>query len=840
MPLLAIQLAAADAAAEETSTRRGPSHHYTWSEQGGDFDIPNPDEFTTIPHGLSGPGALRKRGDGDLRLTGDNTYTGGTHVEQGVLRVGNGVTSGSIVGNVINHGLIEFDREDDVTFAGHINGRGSVHHIGTGAMTLTGDHSYAGITVLADGTLRLGDGGVTGSLAGDIYSHGGTLIFDRGDTSRMAGALHGHGTVIQAGTGTLELAGNNTATGTLAVAAGTLRTGAPGALGAAMHIRVAQGATLDTANTPQTVAGLVNAGVVTLGAPVPAHGGRSPGPADTPGWTVPVDTSGSPGGLPSRRALPALSNPGNVLIVRGDYLGRGGLLHLRTSLGSSDSPTDRLVIDGGRASGRTIVAIHNTGGLGAATRGDGIEIIRAMNGATTTAQTTRDAFALRGGQVDAGAYEYRLYAADANGAGESWYLRSTVPVAAPEVKPEARPGVAADATPGTLPVAAEDPAPGTLPVAAADATPGTPPVAVADATPGTLPAAAADATPDTLPATAADAKSGTRAALATVAVRPSYRPEMALYAALPAVLMETDLAMLGDLHRRQGDDAATSPADSGASGRRAWGRVIDRNTRIRQQGTVAPRSEGWTSGVQLGTDLYAGTHDRAGVYGGTLGWRNHVHGDAGGAQDRAVGRLQGRSNILGAYWTHTGEAGWYGDVVLQHSYHHGKANAVTGSSVDIHARVTLVSVEAGVPLRLSRRWTGEPQAQIVAAHRRIDDATIPAATVRQHPGNSVIARLGLRLKGDYTSVHGQLQPYARFNLWHGLPGTDSQSIQGPGGATRINEARGYTSGEIAAGGTWIINRNVGLYGEVGRLFPLGGAQRVSAGHAVSAGMRIAW
>jgi outer membrane autotransporter protein len=804
MPLLAIQLAAADAAAEETSTRRAPSRHYTWSDRGGDFDIPDAGDFTTITHGLSGPGALRKRGDGDLRLTGDNTYTGGTRVELGVLRIGDGLTSGSIVGNVINHGLMEFDREDDVTFAGHIGGRGSVHYIGTGAMTLTGDHSYAGITVLADGTLRLGDGGATGSLAGDIYSHGGTLVFDRSDTLTMAGALHGHGTVIQAGTGTLELAGNNTATGTLAIAAGTLRTGAPGALGAAMRIHVAQGATLDTANTPQAVAGLVNAGVVTLGAPVRAHGGRSPGPADTSAWTVPVDTSSSPGGLPSRRALPALSTPGNVLIVRGDYIGHGGLLHLRTSLGASNSPTDRLVIDGGRASGRTIVAIHNTGGLGATTQGDGIEVIRAMNGATTTAQTTRDAFALRGGQVDAGAYEYRLYAADANGAGESWYLRSTVPVAAPEVTPEARPGAAADATPGTLPVIADDPTPGTLPVAAADVTP------------------------------------GTRAALATMAVRPSYRPEMALYAALPAVLMETDLAMLGDLHRRRGDDAATSPADSGASRRRAWGRVIDRNTRIRQQGTVAPRSDGWTSGVQLGTDLYAGTHDRAGVYGGTLGWRSHVHGDAGGIQDRAVGRLQGRSNILGAYWTHTGDAGWYGDVVLQHSYHHGKANAVTGSSADIHARVTLLSVEAGVPLRLSRRWTGEPQAQIVAAHRRIDDVTIPAATVRQHPGNSVIARLGMRLKGDYTSAHGQLQPYARLNLWHGLPGTDSQSIQGPGGATRIDEARGYTSGEIAAGGTWIINRNVGLYGEVGRLFPLGGQQRVSAGHTISAGLRVAW
>ncbi|MBP3996769.1 autotransporter outer membrane beta-barrel domain-containing protein, partial [Pseudomonas koreensis] len=40
--------------------------------------------------------------------------------------------------------------------------------------------------------------------------------------------------------------------------------------------------------------------------------------------------------------------------------------------------------------------------------------------------TTKDAFSLAGGHVDAGAYEYRLYAADANGAGENWYLRSSL------------------------------------------------------------------------------------------------------------------------------------------------------------------------------------------------------------------------------------------------------------------------------------------------------------------------------------------------------------------------------------------------------------------------------
>jgi outer membrane autotransporter protein len=100
------------------------------------------------------------------------------------------------------------------------------------------------------------------------------------------------------------------------------------------------------------------------------------------------------------------------------------VLKLGTVLNGGAGPSDRLVIDGGAASGKTSVQIANLGGLGARTSGAGIEVVSARNGATTTAQTTKDAFALAGGHVDAGAFEYRLYAGDASGGGENWYLRT--------------------------------------------------------------------------------------------------------------------------------------------------------------------------------------------------------------------------------------------------------------------------------------------------------------------------------------------------------------------------------------------------------------------------------
>ena len=51
-------------------------------------------------------------------------------------------------------------------------------------------------------------------------------------------------------------------------------------------------------------------------------------------------------------------------------------------------------------------------------------MVTALNGATTTAQTSRDAFHLAADRMAAGAFEYQLHAGNAQGQGENWYLRS--------------------------------------------------------------------------------------------------------------------------------------------------------------------------------------------------------------------------------------------------------------------------------------------------------------------------------------------------------------------------------------------------------------------------------
>ncbi|MBC7729154.1 MAG: autotransporter outer membrane beta-barrel domain-containing protein [Microbacteriaceae bacterium] len=121
--------------------------------------------------------------------------------------------------------------------------------------------------------------------------------------------------------------------------------------------------------------------------------------------------------------------------MTGPLVGNGGTLILGVELGGDASPSDRLLLDGvaAVASGNSRMLVENRGGLGAATSGDGIPLVVTQNGATTTAT----AFALgnAGGHVDAGAYQYRLFAGNAAGSGAGWYLRSAAAAPAPAPVP---------------------------------------------------------------------------------------------------------------------------------------------------------------------------------------------------------------------------------------------------------------------------------------------------------------------------------------------------------------------------------------------------------------------
>src|SRR5690606_18192287 len=105
---------------------------------------------------LTGAGALTKLGAGTLILTGANSYAGGTTITDGVLQLGDGGASGAIVGDVVDNGVLAFNRSDAVTFGGAISGAGGVHQIGSGSTLLTANSSgLTGVSQVQAGVLSV-------------------------------------------------------------------------------------------------------------------------------------------------------------------------------------------------------------------------------------------------------------------------------------------------------------------------------------------------------------------------------------------------------------------------------------------------------------------------------------------------------------------------------------------------------------------------------------------------------------------------------------------------------------------------------------------------------------
>ncbi|MBO9715375.1 MAG: autotransporter-associated beta strand repeat-containing protein [Pseudoxanthomonas sp.] len=190
----------------------------------------NRSDTVRLPGVISGSGQLLQAGIGTTVLLADNTYTGGTTIAAGTLQLGDGGTTGSIVGDVANEGVIAFDRSDTVTYAGVISGGGALQQVGTGTTILTGANTMTGGATVAAGTLQVGDGGTTGQIFGNILDNG-TVVLDRSDDLTYGSVISGTGNVIKQGAGTLVVTGENTYTGGTTISDGRIEVGDGGTTG---------------------------------------------------------------------------------------------------------------------------------------------------------------------------------------------------------------------------------------------------------------------------------------------------------------------------------------------------------------------------------------------------------------------------------------------------------------------------------------------------------------------------------------------------------------------------------------------------------------------------------
>jgi T5SS/PEP-CTERM-associated repeat protein/autotransporter-associated beta strand protein len=177
----------------------------------GNLDLGNPLAASTGAGTLTiGGGGYVSVADTLARATNGtlNLNTGGT------LSIGVGGATGSLPTDVLNNGLLIFNRQTDYSYVNAISGTGAVQKYGNATLTVTGSNTYSGATDVFSGTMSVV--GQLGDTAVRVYG-GSTLI----GTGSIAGPvlIDANGTLRPGvgGVGTLTV-GNYTMSGSTALA----------------------------------------------------------------------------------------------------------------------------------------------------------------------------------------------------------------------------------------------------------------------------------------------------------------------------------------------------------------------------------------------------------------------------------------------------------------------------------------------------------------------------------------------------------------------------------------------------------------------------------------------
>ncbi|WP_439893251.1 autotransporter outer membrane beta-barrel domain-containing protein (plasmid) [Ralstonia sp. 25C] len=718
---------------------------------------------------------------GTLNLTG----TLGATTASVVATVNNGATLQANAANlplsVTDNGLVRFQQDSAGTYAGAIGGSGAVEKTGAGTLTVSGASTYSGGTTITQGALSVAADNALGASTGGLTLNGGSLqlgstfnlasgrtvsitanngtIDTQGFNSTLAQGITGAGSLTKLGSGTLTLNGVNSYAGGTQVSAGSVIVGdgssASAALSGGGPVAVASGATLGGYGS--VTGNVVNNGTIAAANAVTGLASGATGNFQINGNLINAGQVQLGG-----------SGVGNTLTVAGNYVGQGGTIGLNTYLGTDGAASDKLIISGGSTSGTSTLKVLNVGGPGAQTMADGIQVVQATNGGTTSAS----AFTLSGGTVNAGAFSYYLVRGGvAAGSGNNWYLRNTVTAATP-----------------------------TAPVNAAVGTPTAITEAIAEATPGAGPV-------------------------------PIYRESVPLYAEAPAVARQLGLLQIDTFHDRQGEQGLlTENGKLPASWARVWGGNTKLSQAGDASPSFDGTVWGMQAGQDLLADTQANSHRNH--YGVLLGFSRatgDVSGFALAQQGLGVGSLQVNAYDLGGYWTHIAPSGWYTDAILMGSaltVHTSANDNVRGSA---NGKAITGSMEAGLPIPLTQHLTLEPQAQIVWRWTSWNAFNDGASDVSWNNGNTFLTRAGARLQCAFTSGGVNWKPYLRLNVLRAFGADDKTTF---GGSTTIGTQISQTAGQIGAGLVAQVTKQASAYATVSYLTNLGGEhQRTLMGNA---------
>lgn len=246
---------------------------------------------SVIPNASSGaPVSVVKSGSGRLVLNGGNGYTGRTFINEGVLQLGSGSTTGSIASKVDivtqPGSTFAMNRSNSITISNVISGGGQFTQLGSGSTTLSGSNTFTGpvnvnggslvfasTSNLGNGTAVTFDGGTlvyassnTADISGrtTTFNAGGGTINTNGNSVSFANAVGnaGAGGFTKSGAGRLTLAAGGSYAGITAVSGGELRVNGPLSSTA---VAVAAGATLSGTGTLAGAVTIDSAGVLAPG-----------------------------------------------------------------------------------------------------------------------------------------------------------------------------------------------------------------------------------------------------------------------------------------------------------------------------------------------------------------------------------------------------------------------------------------------------------------------------------------------------------------------------------------------------------------------------------------------
>lgn len=704
----------------------------------------------TITNGGTSAGALT--GAGSLNLTGGVlTVEGGnaglsanTSILSGaaaVLDHAAGLGSGAIAvaGSLQLKGAVG-------TFANAVSGAGVVALTNAAQVEASGNNSgFSGAFRTDLGTqLTVTQANNLGTAA--VTNTGGLVVNNASDWT-LGNAVSGTGTLTKSGAGMLAAGNALTYTGTTSVQGGTLLVGDPSHVGATLGgagadtVSVAAGAALGGAGS---VSGrVINDGAIFALNTLPSMASQA------------ASTFTLANGLTNNGNVNlAGAAVGNNLLVKGGYAGNGGTITMATYMGGDSSPTDKLILDGGQATGDTGLIIKHAGGNGAQTV-QGIRLVETRNGAGTandafSLDTRSEGYRAGVGTIAAGAYDYKLVRGGNGGNVQDWYLVSKTDANTP--------------TP--------DPAPGP--------DPRTPTNPDKPANPGT----------------------------------PSYRPEVGAYLNNQFAATAMQYHTLRD---RQGQAPGVDGAQ-GTPDASSWLRIVGGQDSRNGAGSIQDRSNSYLihGGSDLlrvnvgkegsfrmgamasyGNNTSTATSNDLQARGKVEGYNVGVYGTWFGHQDMLSGPYVDSWAMLGRYDNTVN-----GDGLAKETY---------------RSRVQTASVETGYSFKVyengARQLYLQPQVQAIVSHYGANDHTEQTGTVVSGQSKtSVTTRVGVRMQGNIDNDHGmsKMRPFAELNWWHG-PSSQQASFDGQ----VVRENLPANRVELKGGLQGNVTKAVSVYGSLG-------------------------